>query len=412
MATISQSLDMLSYDQARQSVIDEVSKKKGPRATAPVHIWDAVGYVLAQEIKAEREYPPFDRATRDGYAVRAFDAQTGATLRCAGEIKAGDNATTPLGRWTCVQIMTGAGVPPGADAVVMVEHTARKGDNVNFDRTANAGQNIVPRGSEAHRGQIVLAPGAFLGHAEVALAAQVGATEPLCAVKPRVAILSTGDEVVLVEQKPGPFQIRNSNSVSLAAQTRAAGGEPVLLGNARDRADELRAKIERGLKEDILVMSGGVSAGKYDLVESVLKSLGAEIFFDAVAIRPGKPAVFARCKDKFVFGLPGNPVSTMVTFELLVRPAIDLLNGTNARPLPLLRASLAAPLKEKPGLTHFLPARIEWQGTEPQVTAIEWRGSGDLAALAKSNCFLIIPADREDLPAGESVPVLLRKDIA
>ena len=136
MATISQSLDMLTYDQARQSVIDEVSKKKGPRATAPVHIWDAVGYVLAQEIKAEREYPPFDRATRDGYAVRALDAHTGATLRCAGEIKAGDDATTPLARWTCVQIMTGAGVPPGADAVVMIEHTARKGDNVNFDRTA------------------------------------------------------------------------------------------------------------------------------------------------------------------------------------------------------------------------------------------------------------------------------------
>jgi molybdopterin molybdotransferase len=412
MATISQSLGMLSYDQARQSVIDEVSKKKGPRATAPVHIWDAVGYVLAQEIKAEREYPPFDRATRDGYAVRAFDAQTGATLRCAGELKAGDDASNPLARWTCVQIMTGAGVPPGADAVVMVEHTARKGDNVNFDRTANSGQNIVPKGSEAHRGQVVLAPGARFGFAEVALAAQVGATEPLCAVKPRVAILSTGDEVVLVEQKPGPFQIRNSNSVSLAAQTRGAGGEPVLLGNARDRADELRAKIERGLREDILVISGGVSAGKYDLVESVLKSLGAEIFFDAVAIRPGKPAVFARCKDKFVFGLPGNPVSTMVTFELLVRPAIDLLNGTDARPLPLLRATLAAPLKEKPGLTRFLPARIEWQGTDPQVTAIEWRGSGDVAALAKSNCFLILPADREDLPAGESVPVLLRKDIA
>src|ERR1700742_1393827 len=176
MATISQSLEMLTNDQARQSVIDEVSKKKGPRATAPVHIWDAVGYVLAQEIKAEREYPPFHRATRDGYAVRALDAHTGATLKCAGEIKAGDDATAPLARWTCVQIMTGAGVPPGADAVVMIEHTARKGDSVNFDRTANPGQNIVPKGSEAHRGQVVLAPGAHIGQAEIALAAQVGAT--------------------------------------------------------------------------------------------------------------------------------------------------------------------------------------------------------------------------------------------
>jgi len=402
---------MLTYDQARQSVVDEVSKKKGPRSTAAVSIWESIGYVLAQEIKAEREYPPFDRSTRDGYAVRANDAHTGATLRCAGEIKAGDNATTPLERWTCMQIMTGAGVPPGADAVVMIEHTQRKGDSVNFDRSANPGQNIVPRGSEAKRGQIVLTPGTRIGYAEVALAAQVGATEPLCAVKPRVAILSTGDEVVLVDQKPGPFQIRNSNSVSLAAQTKAAGGEPVLLGNARDRAEDLRAKIERGLREDVLVISGGVSAGKYDFVESVLKTLGAEFFFDAVAIRPGKPAVFAKCRDKFVFGLPGNPVSTMVTFELLVRPAIDLLNGADPRPLPLLRAMLTKLMKEKSGLTHFLPARIEWQGADPQVTTLEWRGSGDLAALAQSNSFLVFPADKEELPAGEFVHVLLRKDV-
>src|ERR1700729_1507887 len=366
MATISQSLEMLSYDQARQSVIDEVSKKKGPRATAPVHIWDAVGYVLAQVIKAEREYPPFARATRDGYAVRALDAHTGATLRVAGEIKAGDNATTPLGRWTCVQIMTGAGVPPGADAVVMIEHTARKGDSVNFDRTAQSGQNIVPKGSEAQRGQVVLAPGARIGHGEIALAAQVGATEPLCAAKPRIAILSTGDEVVLVDQKPGPFQIRNSNSVSLSAQTKLAGGEPVLLGNAPDRVDVLRAKIERGLREDVLVMSGGVSMGKYDLVETVLKDLKADFYFDAVAIRPGKPAVFGRCRDTFFFGLPGNPVSTMVTFELFVTPAIDLLSGAPPRDLPLVEARLIEALHEKPGLAHFLPARVEWSGTTPR----------------------------------------------
>ncbi len=400
---------MLTYDQARQSVIDEVTKKKGPRATAAVNIWESIGYVLAQEIKAEREYPPFDRSNAMA-TPSALPTRTPAHAAAPAEIKAGDNATSPLERWTCMQIMTGAGVPPGADAVVMVEHTQRKGDSVNFDRSANTWSNV----DRAAAGEAPMNP--FLsstrfGYAEVALAAQVGATEPLCAVKPRVAILSTGDEVVLVDQKPGPFQIRNSNSVSLAAQAKGAGGEPVLLGNARDRADDLRAKIERGLREDVLVMSGGVSAGKYDLVESVLKTLGAEFFFDAVAIRPGKPAVFAKCRDKFVFGLPGNPVSTMVTFELLVRPAIDLLNGTDPRPLPLLHAMLTAPLKEKPGLTHFLPARLEWQGADPQVTALEWRGSGDLAALARSNCFLILPADKEELPAGEFVHVLLRKDV-
>jgi molybdopterin molybdotransferase len=250
-----------------------------------------------------------------------------------------------------------------------------------------------------------------LGYAELALAAQVGAVELLCAKRPRVAVLSTGDEVVLVEENPGPFQIRNSNSVSLAAQVRIAGGEPVVLGNAADQVEALGEKIERGLKEDALVLSGGVSMGKYDLVESVLKAMGAEFFFDAVAIRPGKPAVFGMCQGKPVFGLPGNPVSTMVTFELFVAPAIDLLSGAEARKLPLVEARLAAALNERPGLAHFLPARIEWDGAIAEVKALKWQGSGDIAALAKANCFLVVPAEREKIEAGERVSVLLRKDV-
>jgi molybdopterin molybdotransferase len=406
-----ESSTMLSHEQARQAVVDHLQTKKSPRATTVVNVWEALGYVLAQQIKTDREYPPFDRSTRDGYAVRAADASKGADLRCAGEIKAGDNATTPLARWTCTQIMTGAALPPGADAVVMIEHAQREGDKIRFDRDTRPGQNFVPRGSEVKSGQAILTPGTRLGFAEVALAAQVGQTELLCAAKPRVGILSTGDEIVLVDQKPGPFQIRNSNSVSLAAQTKLAGGEPVLLGNAPDRPDVLRAKIERGLREDILVMSGGVSMGKYDLVETVLKDLGAEFYFDAVAIRPGKPAVFGRCRDTFVFGLPGNPVSTMVTFELFVTAAIDLLNGAEARALPLVQAQLGEALKEKPGLTHFLPARVQWRGSTPEVKPITWRGSGDIAALARANCFLVVPADREEIAAGEMVSILLRKDI-
>jgi molybdopterin molybdotransferase len=293
----------------------------------------------------------------------------------------------------------------------MLEHVQREGDKVRFDRDTRSGQNVVPRGSEAKSGQAILTPGTRLGFAEVALAAQVGQTELLCAAKPRIAILSTGDEIVLVDQKPGPFQIRNSNSVSLAAQTKLAGGEPVLLGNAVDRADVLRTKIERGLREDVLVISGGVSMGKYDLVEAVLKDLGAEFFFDAVAIRPGKPAVFGRCGDTFVFGLPGNPVSTMVTFELFVTAAIDLLNGAAARPLPLVEAQLSETVKEKPGVTHFLPAQVEWKGSTPNVKPVTWQGSGDVAALARANCFLVVPADREEMAAGAIVSILLRKDV-
>jgi molybdopterin molybdotransferase len=326
-----------------------------------------------------------------------------------GEIKAGDTVRESLAPASCVQIMTGAAVPAGADAVVMIEHTQREGDVVRFERAAQAGQSIVLRGSEAAAGQTILTLGMRLGYAELALAAQVGAVKLQCAKRPRVAILSTGDEVVLVEETPGEFQIRNSNSVSLAAQVRIAGGEPVILGNAADRVEDLGEKIERGLKEDALVLSGGVSMGKYDLVESVLKAMGAEFFFDAVAIRPGKPTVFGICRGKPVFGLPGNPVSTMVTFELFVVPAIDLLSGSKARALPLLEARLAEPMKEKPGLTHFLPARVEWRGPAPEVKTLLWQGSGDIAALA--NCFLVVPADREKVEAGESVSVLLRKDV-
>ena len=403
---------MLSYEQARNKVIEEVGKRKAPRATAVVRVWDALGLTLAQEVKTDREYPPFDRSTRDGYAVRSKEAVPGAQLRCVGEIKAGDTVSEPLAKGTCLQIMTGAAVPPGADAVVMIEQTSREGDLVRFERAAQPGQNIVPRGSEASAAQTILTPGMRLGYAELALAAQVGAVQLECPRRPRIAILSTGDEVVLIDERPGPFQIRNSNSVSLAAQVRIAGGEPVVLGNAADRIEDLGEKIERGLKEDVLVLSGGVSMGKYDLVESALKAMGAEFFFDAVAIRPGKPAVFGMCQGKPVFGLPGNPVSTMVTFELFVAPAIDLLSGAEARALPLVEARLAEAMKEKPGLTHFLPARVEWSSGLAEVRALKWQGSGDIAALAKANCFLVVPADRENIAIGESVSVLLRKDVA
>ncbi|MFI5098450.1 MAG: gephyrin-like molybdotransferase Glp [Candidatus Acidiferrales bacterium] len=402
---------MLRYDEARQIVITQSVSRPRAATTLMLSVGEALGYVLAEEIRTDREYPPFDRSTRDGFAVRAGEAAAGAKLHCVGEVKAGDSVTLPLASGSCVQIMTGAAVPPCADAVVMIEFTSRDGDVITFQRAARPGQNIVPRGSEAHAGDVALHPGLRLGFAELAIAAQVGAAQLLCARKPRVAILSTGDEVVPVDETPGPFHIRNSNSISLAAQVRLAGGEPVLLGNAMDRSDDLGAKIEQGLREDVLVLSGGVSMGKYDLVESVLQAMGAEFFFDSAAIHPGKPTVFARCRNTFVFGLPGNPVSTMVTFLLFVVPALDLLSGAPARPLSLLEATLGEPLKEKPGMTHFLPARIEWRGESAHVRPLRWQGSGDIAALSRANCFLVVPADRQDIAAGERVSVLPRSDV-
>ena len=350
---------MLTFEQARQEVICQISKANRVTTTVNLSVWDALGYVLAQDLVADRNYPPFDRATRDGYAVRATESTAGATLTCIGEIKAGDALTQPLEKGTCVQIMTGAPVPPKADAVVMIEYTSRDQEFIHFQQTATKGQNIVPVGSETAKNQSLLQVGTRLGYAELGLAAQIGATQLRCAKKPRVAILATGDEIVPIDASPGPFQIRNSNSVSLAAQVREAGAEPVILGNASDRIESLGDKIQQGLQEDLLVLSGGVSMGKYDLVEDVLKSLGATFYFDAVAIRPGKPVVFAMCNEKPVFGLPGNPISTMVTFELFVVPAIDLLSGAPARPLTFLKATLAEAMKEKPGMTHFLPARVQ-----------------------------------------------------
>ncbi len=402
---------MLAYTEARAKVIELVSACCGVPRSETVAVVEALGRVLAEPVVADRDYPPFDRSTRDGFAVRATDAAAApVVLRCMGEAKAGMAFAGEVGPGQCVQIMTGAPVPVGADAVVMLEHATVAGDRVTLQRAVHPGQNLVPRGSEARAGQVLMSPGTRLGFAELALAAQVGSTELRVFRRPRVAILSTGDEVVPVDAHPGPFEIRNSNSIALAVQVRLAGAEPVLLGNAPDREDRLQQCIERGLREDVLVLSGGVSAGKYDLVEAVLERLGMVTCFDAVRIRPGRPAVFGVCGETFVFGLPGNPVSTMVTFELFVVPALDLLSGASARPLATFRARLAAPVRQRAELTHFLPAEVRWESGEPVVRELPWQGSGDIVAMAQANAFLLVPETRPEWGAGEWVDVLPRRD--
>ncbi len=315
---------MLSPEEARAKVIEIV----GARACAPVteemeigpQPARALGRILADNVVADRNYPPFDRSTRDGYAVRSSDAATpGAKLRLAGESRAGVAFEGTVAAGECVRILTGAPLPRGANAVVMQEHVRAEGDFVVLVEPARPGQHFVLAGEHARVGEVVVPRGTRLGYAELAVLAEVGRVNVAVTRRPRVAILSTGDELVPVENAPGPFQIRNSNSISLSAQVALAGGEPILTGIAHDTAGELRERIGQGLEYDILVLSGGVSVGKYDMVEQVLRELGAEFLFDAVAIRPGKPAVFAWCRGKPVFGLPGNPVSTMVTFESVCR---------------------------------------------------------------------------------------------
>jgi molybdopterin molybdotransferase len=402
---------MLTFDQARRAIIREVGLHAPPWQFESVALSSSLGRILVREILADRSYPPFDRSIRDGFAVRASDVAPGAKLKCIGELKAGDTPQISVTPGTCVQIMTGAAIPAGADAVVMIEHTRTEGDTIVFNNAITAGQHIVKRGAEAAKGHPFVVRGARIGFAEIAAAAQVGAVELLVYRKPRVAILSTGDEVVPAETTPGDFQIRNSNAYSLAAQVSLTGGEPVVLTNAKDTEADLREKIAQGLREDMLILSGGVSAGKYDLVENVLRDLGADFHFDAVAIRPGKPTVFAICQNKPVFGLPGNPVSTMVTFELFASLALNLLSGEELRPLAFLEARLGESLQEKTGLAHFLPAKLSWPGGTPTVVPLRWQGSGDLAAVAQSDCFLYIQADRSRFECGESISVLPRHDI-
>ncbi len=402
---------MLSYQEARQKVLTVISAGVTQPATETVELAASLGRILAEEVRADRDYPPFPRSTRDGYAVRAADVATvPATLRRIGEVRAGEAFSGTVGPGECVQIMTGAPAPAGADAVVMIEDTQARGDQVVINRSLAARANIVPQGSEAARGALLLSPGTRIGYTEISVLAQVGHTRVRVHRRPRVAVLSTGDEVVAAETTPGPTQIRNSNVHSMAAQVALWGGEPVLLGNACDELSELERLMRRGLEEDLLVLTGGVSAGKYDLVEVVLRKLGAEFHFDAVAIRPGRPAVFASCQGKPVFGLPGNPVSTMVTFELFVAPAICMLAGASAPPLQFLKARLGQPFKQTTRLTLFLPARLEGQGGDVSVRVLPWQGSGDVVTVAQGNCFAVVPDNAGELAAGSWVDVLPRRE--
>jgi len=398
---------VVTYEQALSIVYDRIGGANRAPETETVPLDEAPGRVLAEDVTADRDLPPFHRAIRDGYAVRAADLTVlPAVLRCVGEVPAGQFFEAKVGAGQCVSIMTGAPLPEGADAVVMVEHTVSRGGDIEIQRGVQPWENVVLRGKEASQGARILARGRRLQAAEIGLLASVGKAAVAVCREPRVAILPTGDEVVPIEQPPQWFQIRNSNAAALAAQVKSAGGVPLELGIAPDRKDILKGMIESGLESDLLLLSGGVSMGKFDLVEEVLAELGAEFYFQGTAIRPGKPLVFGRVREVFFFGLPGNPVSTFVTFELFVRPALALLGGASFEPSAFLRARLAKPFRQKTGLTMFLPSRVRMQDRDPIVEPVGGQGSGDLVGVAAANCFLVIHPDQTDLAAGDWVDVM------
>lgn len=397
----------LRFDDARDLVFARIRESGAAPPEESVPLDEAAGRVLARDVLADRNYPPFNRSARDGFAVIAADvAQAPATLHLIGETRAGEPSRFRLERGQTVEIMTGAPGPGGADAVVMVEHSSREGSQVTLHDPIAAGRNLILKGSEVKRGELALRAGTLIGPPQIALLGTVGCAAVPVHRRPEVAILSTGDEVLPIDARPEPYQIRNSNAHSLAAQVRRRGGRPRLLPVARDTLDETRRLIESGLRSDLLLLSGGVSMGKHDLVERVLADLGAEIFFTQVRIQPGKPLVFARVGRTPVFGLPGNPLSTMVTFEVFASIAVDLLGGRNESPLPFLRAALAVPFRHKPVLTRFLGARLEGAYGMARVRPDRGQGSGDVAAFARADCLMVASASQEAWEAGQPIEVM------
>ncbi|MGH9697533.1 MAG: molybdopterin molybdotransferase MoeA, partial [Bryobacteraceae bacterium] len=304
-----------------------------------------------------------------------------------------------------LEIMTGAPLPPGADAVVMVEHTARvDSSHVRIEQPAEPGQFINRRGSESQAGSLLIPAGTRLDASHVATLAMTGHTTVPVFALPIVAILATGDEIVALDEQPAPHQIRNSNSFMLRALVEASGGIPEILPVAGDTKQALLPLLKRGLERDLLIVSGGVSAGKYDLVKPTLRELGVEFRFERVRVQPGQPTAFGIGNNKPVFGLPGNPGSTLITYQLFARPALELLGGLSDPVLPLLSARFEAPFRHKLGLTRFLPARLSLDGHG--LRHIPWQGSSDIPALAKANVFLVADHDRESWQVGDTIRVM------
>jgi molybdopterin molybdotransferase len=424
---------MLSISEALSKVLTTT----GRMAPAHVPLAEALGLALAEDIASDIDSPPHDKATVDGYAVVAADLDSGsAELSILEEVTAGAVPTLTVSRGNCTRIMTGAPVPAGADAVVMVERTELLpgGARVRFaDRVASR-QNIMARGASLVSGETVLRHGHEVRAAEVGLLAELGRSNVVVFPRPSIALLSTGNELVEADVRPRAGQIRNSNSPMLAAAVRRAGGIPLELGIARDERGELRAKIEQGLAADVLVLSGGVSAGVLDLVPSVLGELGVEQVFHKVRLKPGKPLWFGvqgvstkvkgpRSKDQghrrihrttgelgpcLVFGVPGNPVSSLVCFELFVRPAIAELSGRDpAAGLRQLSAGLAGEFVHRGDRPTYFPAVVRRQGEALSVEPVRWRGSGDLRGITAANALAVFPEGDRTWQAGEQVDVLL-----
>lgn len=395
---------MLSFESAYQIVLEQTPNPE----TETIGLLGVGGYILAEPLVADMDVPPFDRAVMDGFALRSEDSRDGPfELKVIGEVAAGSISSLSVAAGQAAQIMTGAAVPAGADAIEMIEECGLQGHSVRLSRRLRAGDRIAAQGSEVARDQIVLEAGRLIGAAETALLAMFGKTQVAVYRKPSVAILATGDELVPPSSRPGPGQIRNSNSYALAAQLKLCGIEAELLGTASDRVADLREKIAEGLQSDLLLLTGGVSAGKYDLVAGVLRALGVEIFFERLAVKPGKPVTFGRKAKTLVFGLPGNPVSAYVSFETLVAPSIRKRAGFRFAGPHRIAGRLEASIRNPGDRALFAPARV-WYEDGWRIAPIDTRGSADIFRFSTADALLYLEKGVTSLDAGaEAVAHLL-----
>ncbi|MCI0334690.1 MAG: molybdopterin molybdotransferase MoeA [Planctomycetes bacterium] len=418
---------MLTVEEALELVVKNVE----PLAARRVSLGEAAGLVLAEEIRSEVNSPPYDKALMDGYAVRSGDRQPERQI--LEEIAAGAVPRFPVTPGAASRIMTGAPLPEGADAVVQLERTELVSESTVRLRQVDplAGQNVLPLGAALRAGEVVLQRGVVLRPVEIGILAEMGRGVVSAIPRPRVAVLPTGNELVAVGEKPEQGQIRNSNGPLLAAAAARAGAHAIELGIARDKREKLRRWVEQGLVADVLVLSGGVSAGKFDLVPEVLAELGVEQVFHKISLRPGKPLWFGVKHDGerrvLVFGLPGNPVSSFVCFELFVRPAIAAMAGRGFEGLPTVRARLTHAFVHAGGRESFLPATVSGvsgsvlnvaPSFESRIAAasspadlwvaiLPWQGSADLVTLARANGLVRLSAAEQQLNPGTLLDVIL-----
>jgi len=398
---------MIDYADALRRVVARAK----PLPAESVPLTGSLGRTLAQNIRARAPIPPFAKATMDGYAVKAADtrpAEAGrpVTLEVVEDLPAGRISRKALGSGQSVRIMTGAPLPRGADAVVMVEDTEKAGFLVKIIRAVSPGDNIGRAGEDIEKGDLILEKGELIGPAEVGMLAALGLASVRVVRRPKLAVIATGDEIVEPGEKAGPGRIWNSNGYSLLSLALEAGTEARYLGIARDRASQLERKIQKAKDADILAISGGVSVGDYDLVKEELRRLGVRPVFWQLRIKPGKPTFFGVRGRQLVFGLPGNPTSAMVMFHLFVRPAIDLMLGRKRTGLPSARAVLEQEISVRPGRTQFLRGRLVGEGPVLRVEPFPDQRSGVLRSMVKSRVLIVMPADLPRLQKGREVEIL------